>query len=195
MAIDHPSRLIVGYAVFPRRPATFAVCSFLKRAMLKVGTRPKHIISDKGKEFFCRSFRRLCRRRGIKPRYGAVGKHGSIAVIERFIRSMKNEATRKALVPLNLDKARKVIGLYVAWYNLHRPHQALDGSTPAEVYGNRQPANEAHRFEPRSRWPLKSRCAKPTTKIKGERGVKLELHVSHFEGRRHLPVIELKPAA
>ena len=47
VAIDHTSRLVVGYAVFDRRPSTFNVCSFLKQAMHKARTRPKYIIDDK----------------------------------------------------------------------------------------------------------------------------------------------------
>jgi len=31
--------------------------------------------------------------------------------------------------------------------------------------------------------------------LKEQKDMKLELHVSFFEGRRHLPIVELKPAA
>jgi len=39
----------------------------------------------------------------ITPRFGAVGQHRSIALIERFIMSLKNECTRIVLVPLRTD--------------------------------------------------------------------------------------------
>jgi hypothetical protein len=49
VVVDHASRLVVGYAVFPRRPASFAVCQFLQRAIKRAGKAPRHIIVDKGK--------------------------------------------------------------------------------------------------------------------------------------------------
>ena len=36
----------------------------------------------------------------LRPRYGAVGRHGSIAIVERFIRAMKSECTSRILVAL-----------------------------------------------------------------------------------------------
>jgi len=58
-----------------------------------------------------RSFRRWCRRQRIRPRFGAVGEYGSLAVIERFMRSLKAECTRRLLVPLQLDAMREEIAL------------------------------------------------------------------------------------
>ena len=55
---------------------------------------------DKDKVFWGKTFKDWCRSKGIKPRYGAVGKHGSIAVVERAIRTLKNECTRRILLPL-----------------------------------------------------------------------------------------------
>ena len=41
--------------------------------------------------FRCDGFKCWCRRKTIRVRYGAVGRHGSIAVIERFIKTLKDE--------------------------------------------------------------------------------------------------------
>jgi putative transposase len=95
---------------------------------------PKYLITDQGVQFSCAAFREWCRRRGIDLRFGAVGSYGSLAVIERFIRSMKDECTRGILVPLRLGAVRRQIDWYVGWHNHHRPSQALGGRTPAEVY-------------------------------------------------------------
>lgn len=40
-----------------------------------------------------------------------------------------------------------------------------------------------------------SPCAGPSAPISGERGVNLVLVVRHVENQRHLPIVELKPAA
>jgi len=46
---------------------------------------PRYLITDKGKQFWYRSFKNWCKRRGIRPRYGRVGEPASIAIVERFI--------------------------------------------------------------------------------------------------------------
>ena len=76
---------------------------------------------------------------------------------------------------------------YVGWFNEHRPHQSLDGRTPLEVYKNLRPANDARRFELRPEW---TKGRKP-----GASGVRSTLVVCYHEGRRHLPIIELRQAA
>lgn len=195
IAVDHASRLVVGFAVFKRRPTSAQVCAFLGRAIKRAGSKPKYIIADKGKEFFCKRFKGWCRNRHIRPRFGAVGEHGSIAVIERFIRSMKSECTRRIMVPLGLGAMRNELGCYSTWYNEHRPHSWLSGRTPTEVYRDLPPANLRPRFEPRARWPKKARCAAPNVPVKGGTDTNLRLIVSRLENRAHLPVIELRRAA
>jgi putative transposase len=195
VVVDHFSQAVVGFAVFFRRPTSAEVQKSLSRAIRRAGHPPRCVITDQGRQFRCKFFQRWCRRRGIRPRFGAVGKYGSLAVVERFIRSMKTECTRRMLVPVRLDAMRLEIRLYVLWYNQHRPNQALGGRTPCEVYEAIPPANERRRFEPRVEWPRRSPCASPQAEIKGERGANLSLIIGYLEGRRHLPVIELKRAA
>ena len=54
---------------------------------------------------------------------------------------MKNECTSHILVSLRLGVMRRELGSYAMWYNMHRPHQALGGRTPGEVYADLRPAN------------------------------------------------------
>ncbi len=195
VVVDHLTRRAIGFAVFLRRPAARDVTAFLGRTIRAASATPRYIVTDKGKEFFCRVFKSWCRRRGIRPRYGAVGKSGSIARVERFIRSMKNECTRRIVVPMSKDKLRKELSLYTFWYNHYRPHQALTGCTPDEVYFRQRPANERARYEPRTSWPRNSSCAAPWVTVKGRRGVKLSLRLQYLEGRQHLPVLSLRRVA
>ena len=122
-AIDHFSRRVVGLAAFDRQPSSVQVRQFLARAIRRAGQPPKYLICDKGGQFWCDGFKSWCKRRGIKPRFGAVGKHGSIAVVERFIRTMKAECTRRLLLtPLRRESFRQELDLFATWYNEHRPH-------------------------------------------------------------------------
>ncbi len=161
VAVDHASRLVVGFAVFKRRPTSLEVYSFLGLVMRRVGSKPKYLISDKGKEFFCWPFKSWCQRKGIQPRYGAVWEHGTIVIVERLIRSMKSECTRRIFVPFGMTAMRSELSSWATWYNEHRPHQGIGGQTPLEVHESKPAANEEPRFEPRAKWPAKSRCARP----------------------------------
>ena len=92
---------------------------------------PKYTVSDQGTEFG-EEYLEWCDDHDVGARIGAVGRHGSIAVIERFIRSMKDECFRRTIVPLGLRRFRDELSSYVVWFNQQRPHTALGGRTPEE---------------------------------------------------------------
>ena len=195
VAIDHFSRRAMGFAAFRGQPTSEQVLAFLGRTIARTGARPKHLICDKGRQFWCEGFKAWCRRRGVKPRFGAVGKQGSIAVVERLILTLKLVLGRLPLTPLDADAFRREVALVLAWYNEHRPHTALGGRTPNEVHFTRFPANRRPRFEPRSRWPRGSPCARPWALVKGKPGTRVELHVEFLTGRKHLPIVRMVRAA
>ena len=86
VAIDHYSRRAMGTALFKKEPSSIQVRAFLGRTIADGGAKPKHLISDKGPQFWpCHGFKDWCDRRGIKPRFGAVGKHGSIALVHSHL--------------------------------------------------------------------------------------------------------------
>jgi len=194
--IDHCSRRVMGFVVYRGQPSSRAVRGFLERLFREVGHQPRYFVTDQGRQFVAREFRRWCRRRGIRQRFGAIGQYGSLAVIERCIRTLKNECTRRLIaVPYRLAAFDQDLGLYFTWYNGLRPHTRLAGATPDEVYYHRRPAVRAPRFEPRPRWPRRSPCATPRTLIRGQPGVQLALDVRCLGERRHLPIVTLKRAA
>jgi putative transposase len=196
LAVDHFSRRVMGFAVYRREPTSAAMRRFLQGVSQVTGQRPRNLISDQGIQFSARGFRRWCRRRGIGLRFGAVGKYGSLAVIERCIRTLKTECTRRLiLVPYRLASFRRELALYVSWHNGNRPHARLGGATPDEIYHRQRPANRAPRFEPRAHWPRRSRCAEPQVLVRGQPRVRLELDVHYRGGRQHLPVIALRRVA
>ena len=191
MVLDHFSRRVQGFMVFERKPDSRTLRSFLGRTIREAGSAPWESM------FFCEGFRRWCRRRRIRPRYGAVGKHGSIAIIERFFRTLKNEGTRRILVPFRREALRRELGFFMRWYNGHRPHGGLGVRTPDEVYGGTAPACEQPRLELRPQWPRRSKCASPQAPVDaaGSRAGPAQIEVKFVGGRRHLPVVSLRRAA
>ena len=157
----------------------------------EAGSKPKYIVSDKGPQFRDH-YRGWCASRNIKPRFGAVGQHGSIAVVERFIRTLKTECTRCIVISLILKRFEAELSLYLTWYNEHRPHSTLHGRTPSEVSDGRIPARDRPPFETRARAAPMHRDT-PIALFK--RATDLRLVVTHLEGRRYLPIVTLKSAA
>lgn len=196
VVLDHFSRRCMGVAVFKTAPTSEAVRAFLGRAIHDAGRAPKYIVCDKGPQFWCPGFKRWCERHKIKPpRYGAVGQHGSIAVVERFILTLKTLGTHPIVVPLRREKMREELARFVDWYNGLRPHTTLKGGTPDEVYHRRHPACRYPRFEPRPHWPPRSPCARPGVPIRGGPGQRLELQVEYYAGRKHLAIVTIRRAA
>jgi putative transposase len=196
VVLDHYSRRVLGLTVFQQQPTSEQVRVFFGRVIAAIGTAPKYLITDSGVQFSCPAFTRWCDRHGIRQRKGAVGRTGSIAVIERLIKTLKDGCCRVlAVVPLARRSFQRELQFFVAWYNQDRPHMTLHGATPDEVYFGRRPAGRAPRWEPRAGWPRASPCAGPQTLVKGQPGAQLELGVTFVAKRRHLPRVSLVRAA
>jgi len=195
VAIDHYSRRVMGLTVFESQPESATVRCFLGRTIRQAHETPRHIVTDQGGQFTAEGFKRWCHRRGIRQRLGAVGKYGSIAVVERLMRTLKQECTRRLLVPYGRVELRRELDVYVAWYNGNRPHSVLEGRTPDEVYHSIRPACSAPRYEPRPCWPRGSSCAGPRAKVRGRCGERVELRVTYRARRKHLPIVTLRRAA
>ena len=176
---------------FRSNPTAPQVTDALDIAFAVEGITPKYIISDQGSQFR-EDYKDWCDARGVKPRFGAIGQHGSIAVVERFIRTIKQECVRRIVVPLASEAFEQELITYARWYNQHRPHRTLRGKTPIEVHDGRPPASEQCRIETRDRPTEKSAA---TVTAMHDKVTNLRLIVKPFEGRKHLPVIELARAA
>ena len=193
--VDHFSRRSMGFAVFKSKPSSEEVTTALSRITFDERIRSKHIIVNQGKQFKCHNFEELwCKAMNVLPRFGAVNKHGSIAVVERYHRTVK-DILRLITVPEEQSQFERELSLIINWYNEHRPHDTLGGRMPNEVYFSRQAANEQPRLEPRERWPRGSPCARPQVDIDGEPGDPIVVEVDCLEGRRHLPIIRAHRAA
>ena len=85
--------------------------------MARIAALPRHLVSDHGTQFDCPGFKHWCRWRGIRHRMGAVGEHGSIAIIERFVRTLKESIRQFASIPLRRRAFQRELSLIVGWYN------------------------------------------------------------------------------
>ena len=155
VVVDHFSRGFLAFGVFKKGPTSDDVARVLDRAREKAGRAPKHIVSDRGSQFLGGAYDAWCEKHGVSQRYGAIGKHGSIAVVERFIRSLKYEHMFRVLVPFSKASFVATLASYQGWFNEHRPHETLGGQTPRERLDGRAPRRR--RYEPRHRYPIPRR--------------------------------------
>jgi transposase InsO family protein len=122
IVLDHYSRRVVGFTLFRQAPTSVAVRACLGRAIVSAGAVPRYVVSDKGSQYWpSQGYQRWCRRRGIRSRFGAIGKHGSIALIERALRTFK-EALQSLTVPTRRAGMQCEMAVLLDWYNQHRPH-------------------------------------------------------------------------
>ena len=150
VVVDHFSRRIMKIGVFSDRPDCRTICTILGQTVHQAGAAPKYIVCDRESIFDCDAFRRWVKRKGIKPpRYGAVGRHGSLAVVERLILTLKNECTRRLVVPMRRADFRRELHWFTLWYNKYRPHMTLAGATPDEIYFHLRTPHRQPRIEPR----------------------------------------------
>lgn len=90
------------------------------------------IRSDNGLVFGSRLYMRLVREYGLKQEFITPYTPEENGLVERFIRSFKEE-----LVWINrfesIEEAREKIRVWIDWYNHERPHQSLNYKTPSEA--------------------------------------------------------------
>ncbi len=110
----------------------------LESAIEKYGP-PKHIISDQGGVFIGDVFAELLGKYEILHRFGAIGKHGSIAVTERANKTLKYEWLKQVAIIKDCDHLTELCSEFEIWYNSWRPHMTLDGLRPDDVYYNNKP--------------------------------------------------------
>jgi transposase InsO family protein len=190
LVVDHFSRKILAVRAFRKAPTAEELCALLSRTVAGVGCAPKYVVSDQGLQFRSVEYRTWCRSHGVKPRRGAVGERGSIAIVERCIRSLKYEFLHRIPIPVRVEAMTGELERFVVWFNEHRPHQALSGRTPNEVVEQRLPAKDGPRWETRDGYEPKGGAP-----ARAAPGGKLRLIVRNLDGRADLPVVQLQRVA
>ena len=135
--IDHFSRKIMGITPL-EGPNAGWVCSALEATFAKYGP-PKHLITDQHPVFRSKAVGELLASWHIKHRFGAIGKHGSIAVTERVIWTLKYEWLFRAPLVKGFEHLETLCVEFAQWYNDWRPYMKLGGLRPNDVYARDLP--------------------------------------------------------
>ena len=165
--------------MIPGGPSTVEIARFVSRTSKRHG-RPAHFVSDRARCFTGGIFRRKLLRLGVKQRFGAVGKKGSIALIERLWRTLKDTLGLRLLRPSAAEDLMEKIEIGLFHYAHFRPHQEVGGATPAEVYFGRTPSHLSAIPPPRGR--------------PGEGPIHPPFRIEYLDAERLLPVLARKAA-
>ena len=131
--LDLYSRDVLAWGLFARQPSTEQVTPLFDEAVSRHGN-PNHFVSDRGGQFLGEAFEAALADGGVDHRRGAVGQHGSIAIIERLWRTAKECLDLKTVRPNVPALLRERIAVVLEYYRTKRPHTALGNATPAETY-------------------------------------------------------------
>jgi len=179
--LDVFSRFPVIARLFVSEPSAEDVAELFHSAVKTYG-KPKHFVSDHGTQFTARAFRRALASQGVKQRFGAIGKTGSIAIIERLWKTLKEMLALKSHLPLCSKDLMERLNAGLLYYAALKPHQALHGATPAEVYFGWTPACTAAQPPPRV--------------VDSETGSasRLDFEIAFIDADRRLPILLRKAA-
>jgi len=137
--IDWKSRKILAWRLSNSLTTDFCLDA-VEEAVARYGC-PEIFNTDQGSQFTDALFTGLLESLGIAVSMDGKGAWRDNVFIERFWRSIKYEEVYLRAYESASD-AKAWIGRYIDTYNQDRPHSALDGRTPDEVYFS-QPSAQA----------------------------------------------------
>lgn len=178
--IDSKTRFLLASRISSTR-GTRDAYALVKGASERAGKTPKSIVTDKLAGYID----------GIEIAFGADTKHiraetltsePAKELIERFHGTLKDR-TKVMRGLKSRETADEILNGWLTWYNFMRPHESLDGHTPAEKAGIK--------YEYKNWLDVVGASAKPRVAITLEQP-KLELHhpksatatLGHFAGHK-----------
>lgn len=144
VAVDHYSRGVMTVSALDG-PNTGWAINVLEDAFARHGA-PKHIISDQEAVFTGAAFNEFLGKWQVRQRFGAVGEHGSIAVTERVVLTLKQEWLRRVPLIRGTDHLTALLDDFSEFYNHWRGHMTLGGAIPVLIHcgqGWRKPDRSA----------------------------------------------------
>ena len=133
--MDDHSRFITGYGLHGSQ-STALVLEVLRAALTAYG-QPEEILTDNGAQYVTwrgkSAFSKELDKRGIRQVVASPRHPQTLGKTERFWGTLWKECL-EAAVFIDLEDARRRIGLFIDHYNFQRPHQGIGSLTPAERF-------------------------------------------------------------
>jgi transposase InsO family protein len=133
--LDDHSRFVVGYGLSATASAGLAM-ETLRGAIASWGA-PDEVLTDQGPQYCTwrgkSAFAKELERRGIDHLVSRPHRPQTLGKVERFWGTLWTECVEKAVF-LDLEDARRRIGLFIDHYNFQRTNQGIDGMVPADRF-------------------------------------------------------------
>ena len=133
--MDDMSRYVVSFGLYPHQKAEI-VLEALAEGISKYG-KPKEVLTDQGRQYYawrgkC-DFQKRLKSDGIQHVVARAHHPQTVGKCERFWKTLQDELWHRVTLR-DLEDARERLERFVAHYNFQRPHQSLDGMTPADRF-------------------------------------------------------------
>lgn len=133
--MDDYSRYIVAWNLSVRQTTEF-VSETLLDGVSKFG-KPEEVLTDQGRQYFAwrgkSDFQRILDREGIKHVVSRSHHPQTLGKCERFWETVGQEFWERVR-PQDLSDAKARFAHFINHYNHFRPHQGIDGLTPADRF-------------------------------------------------------------
>jgi len=133
--LDDHSRFVVGYGLHASQSSAL-VLECLRSSIASYG-QPDEILTDNGAQYVTwrgkSAFTKELEKRGIRQIVSRPKHPQTLGKIERFWGTLWRECVETAVF-LDLDDARRRIGLFIDHYNFQRTHRGIDGLVPADRF-------------------------------------------------------------
>lgn len=138
--LDDHSRFITAYGLHGSQ-STPLVIEVLRAAIAAYGV-PGEILTDNGTQYVTwrgkSQFTRELEKLGIKQIVAKPKRPQTLGKVERFWGTLWRECVESAVF-LDLEDARRRIGLFIDHYNFQRVHSSLEGLVPADRFFHAAP--------------------------------------------------------
>lgn len=139
--LDDHSRFVVSYGLHASQ-STALVLEIFRAGIASYGA-PVEMLTDNGSQYVTwrgkSAFAHECEKRGIKHIVAKPRHPQTLGKTERFWGTLWRELLSTAVFT-DLGDARTRIGHFIDHYNFQRPHQGIDGLTPADRFFGAAPA-------------------------------------------------------
>lgn len=133
--LDDYSRFVVSFALHLQQKSEL-VLEALKDGIARFG-KPREILTDQGRQYFSwrgkSEFQHLLHREGIRHVVARSHHPQTVGKCERLWETVKSELLDRVELE-DLADARTRLAHFFAHYNHFRPHQGIDGLTPADRF-------------------------------------------------------------
>jgi transposase InsO family protein/transposase-like protein len=133
--MDDHSRYIVAWSLQLRQKSDLVMDSLLM-GIQRFG-KPEEVLTDQGRQYFSwrgkSDFQKLLDKEGIRHVVARSHHPQTLGKCERFWETVGQEFWER-VKPQELEDTRERLGHFIAHYNHFRPHQGLDGMTPADRF-------------------------------------------------------------